>query len=183
MFFHKSFSKKDIIGIIEVLDIEIEDAKDLNKQQLTKAVDRWITDNPDNLFMPNILMIDNVHQLITHFSTINQSKINSAKTRSMVMMKAKKLIAYGKNGYLLTEIGYSKIEDLLEDVETIIPFGDSPSVRKAINWINNDPKIKEKFFPVISEITKKKLEEKQKLREQAAPQWILRKGHFVITFD
>ena len=84
MFFHKSFSKKDILGIIEVLDIDIEDAKDYNKQQLTKAVDNWITDNPTSLFMPNIIMIDNVQQLITHFTTINQSKINSAKTRSMV---------------------------------------------------------------------------------------------------
>ena len=128
MFFHKSFSKKDILGIIEVLDIDIEDAKDYNKQQLTKAVDNWITDNPTSLFMPNIIMIDNVQQLITHFTTINQSKINSAKTRSMVMAKAKKLIAYGKNGYLLTEIGYPSVELIMEDVECVLPFGDSPSV-------------------------------------------------------
>tara|TARA_R110000765_G_scaffold186138_1_gene291786 strand:- start:4733 stop:5284 length:552 start_codon:yes stop_codon:yes gene_type:complete len=183
MFFHKSFSKKDILGIAETLDIEIEDAKDYNKQQLTKALDNWITENPESKFLPNVLMLDNVEQLITHFSTINQSKINSAKTRAIVMARAKKLIAYGKNGYLLTEYGYPKLEEIIEDVDLILPFGDSPSVRKAINWINNDPKIKEKFFPVISEITKKKLEEKKKLKEQSQPKWTLTRGHFLITFD
>ena len=183
MIFHKTFSKKDIVNICETLDIDIEDMSDYNKAQLLNAVEKWCDKNPQRNFLPNILFLDTVPQLITYLSTINQSKINSAKTRTMVMSKAKKMINYGKNGYIYTDIGYKNIEELNEDIEIILPFGDSPSVRKAINWINNDPKIKEKYFPVISEATKQKLETKKKLKSQSIGKSIVRQGHFVITFD
>ena len=183
MIFHKTFSKKDIINICETLDIEIEDIYDYNKAQLTKAVDKWMTDHPDHMFLPNILYLDDILQLTTYFSNINQSKINSAKTRAMVMEKAKKMIAYGKTGYLFTEIGYSNLDQLEEDIEVIKPFGDSPSVRKAINWINNDPKIKEKHFPVISEAVKQKIEKKKQLKIQSVGKWSWQRGHFTITFN
>ena len=183
MIFHKTFSKKDIINICEILDIEIEDIHDYNKAQLTRELDAWITAHPDQKFLINVLYIDDIPQLVTHFGSINQSKINSAKTRQMVMGKAKKMIAYGKTGYLFTEIGYSTLEQLEEDIQIILPFGDSPSVRKAITWINNDPKIKEKYFPIISEAVKQKLFEKQQLKTQSVCKAGWRSGHFVISFD
>ena len=183
MHFHKTFSKKDIINICETLDIEIEDMKDFNKSQIINNLEKWCDDNPTRNFLPNILFLDTVPQLIQYLSTINQSKINSAKTRTMVMQKAKKMIAYGKNGYLFTQIGYPSIEELLEDIEIILPFGDSPSVRKAINWINNDPKINEKYFAVVSEATKMKLETRRKLKNQSHGKAIVKQGHFTISFD
>tara|TARA_R110000823_G_scaffold270232_1_gene389871 strand:- start:22 stop:573 length:552 start_codon:yes stop_codon:yes gene_type:complete len=183
MLFHKTFSKKDIINICEILDIEIEDIHDFNKAQLTRQLDLWITAHPDQKFLVNVLYIDDISQLVTHFGTINQSKINSAKTRQMVMGKAKKMIAYGKTGYLFTDIGYSTLEQVEEDIQLILPFGDSPSVRKAINWINNDPKIKEKHFPIISEAVKQKIDEKHSLKIQSVNKAGWKRGHFTITFD
>ena len=61
MIFHKTFSKKDIVNICETLDIDIEDIQDFNKHQLTNHVDKWITENPDTKFLPNVLYIDDIH--------------------------------------------------------------------------------------------------------------------------
>ena len=183
MIFHKTFSKKDIVNICETLDIDIEDIQDFNKHQLTNHVDKWITENPDTKFLPNVLYIDDITQLISYLSNINQSKINSAKTRAMIMGKAKKMIAYGKTGYLYTDIGYTSLDDVEEDIQLLLPFGDSPSVRKAIIWINNDPKIKEKYFPIISEATKQKIDAKQSLKSQSVGKMGFQRGHFVLKFD
>ena len=70
-----------------------------------------------------------------------------------------------------------------EDVDMICEFGDSPSVRKAIEWINNDPNINEKYFPIISEAVKKKLEEKKTMKSVVNGKLRVRYGHFVIRFD
>tara|TARA_R110000803_G_scaffold22917_1_gene56595 strand:- start:152 stop:703 length:552 start_codon:yes stop_codon:yes gene_type:complete len=183
MLIHKSFSRKDLIAICEALNIQIEDISDYNKHQLTNKFDEWVTNNPQGLFLPNVLCIDNTHQLVTYLSTINQSKINSQMTRDMVMKTAKKLIAYGKNGYTLTIDLYTTIDQVKEDVDMICEFGDSPSVRKAIEWINNDPNINEKYFPIISEAVKKKLEEKKTMKSVVNGKLRVKYGHFVIRFD
>ena len=183
MIIHKTFSRKDLISVCESLNIEIEDMCDFNKHQLTNKLDEWTTLNPTALFLPNQLCIDTLSQLITYLSSINQSKINSSQTREMVMKKAKKLIAYSKNGYLLTQDVYETIDQVVEDLEIILPFGDSPSVRKAVEWINNDSKIDEKYFPVISEKTLKKLEEKKILKTKLSGKLKVNYGHFIISFD
>ena len=150
--FHKSFSKKDLIEILEILNIEIEDVKDYDKKQLVCHFQKYLDENAKGLFLPN-------------------------------MNKAKKLNAYCKNGCSFSEATYTTIEDILEDVNTIISFGDSPTVRKAIHGINNDPKIKDKFFPVISEKCRAKMEEKKKIRQAQIGTAKVTHGHFVISFD
>ena len=180
---HKTFSKKDIIEICDILNIDIEDISDLNKAQLIKALGKWVTENPQQRFLPNILHIDNSLELQTHFKSINQSKINSAQTKSDVMKCAKKLIAYGKNGYITTSYGYEDIVQVKEDIEFILPYGDSPSVRKAIEWVNNDPKLSEKYFPIISEAVKQKINVKRELKIQSQGKISLKFGHFVVKFE
>ena len=180
---HKTFSKKDICEICDILGIEIEDIRDLNKQQLISALTNWVTDNPTRCFLPNQLFLDDVLQLTTHLKTINQSKINSAKTKQEVMRRAKKLIADGKNGYIFTSYGYEDIVQIKEDIEFILPFGDSPSVRKAVEWVNNDPKLTDKYFPTISEAVRQKIHEKKTLKIQSAGKICVHWGHFVVKFD
>tara|TARA_R110002167_G_scaffold359075_2_gene575467 strand:+ start:9223 stop:9774 length:552 start_codon:yes stop_codon:yes gene_type:complete len=180
---HKTFSKKDLCEICEILHIDIEDMKDLNKQQLIKQLTKWIDTHPSSLFLPNILHIDNVEEFVSHCKHINQSKISSAQTRGEVMRRAKKLIAYGKNGYILTGYGYPSVGDITEDIEFILPYGDSPSVRKAIEWINNDSKLKEKYFPQISESVLQKIRVKKELKIQSQGKAQLRWGHFVVKFE
>ena len=180
---HKTFSKKDIVEICDILTIDIEDIGDFNKAQLIKALGKWVTENPQQRFLPNILHIDNSLELQTHLKSINQCKINSAQTKSDVMRRAKKIIAYGKNGYIVTSYGYEDICQVKEDIEFILPYGDSPSVRKAIEWVNNDPKLTEKYFPIISEAVKQKIHIKRELKIQSQGKMSLRFGHFVVVFD
>lgn len=183
MIIHKTFSKKDICEICEILSIDIEDIRDLNKAQLVNQLDKWITTHPQIIFTPNILHLDDTLQLLTHLQHINQSKINSANTRSEVMRRAKKIIAYGKNGYILTGYGYEELSEVKEDIEFILPYGDSPSVRKAIEWVNNDPKLTEKYFPQISESVLQKIRAKKELKIQSQGKIQLKFGHFVVKFE
>ena len=130
--FHKSFSKKDLIEILEILNIEIEDVKDYDKKQLVCHFQKYLDENAKGLFLPNILFIDTVDQLKTYLCCINQSKINTAQTRQLIMNKAK---------------------------------------------------IKDKFFPVISEKCRAKMEEKKKIRQAQIGTAKVTHGHFVISFD
>jgi hypothetical protein len=180
---HKSHSKKNIIELIQLLNIPIEDPEDLNKHQIQKKMIVYANENPNSMFMPNHLFITSMKDLIDHLTNINQKKINGTDTRANVMKKAKKLTQYTKSDYLYFEKGYMRIEDVIEDVEYILPYGDFPSVRKAIAHINNDPKLTNKYFPVISQKEQNRIKEKLEARRQKAGVAVVRKGTFLIRFD
>jgi hypothetical protein len=157
---HKSHSKKNIIELIQLLNIPIEDAEDLNKHQIQKKMIEYCNDNLSQMFMPNHLFITSMTDLIQHLININQKKINGTDTRANVMKKAKKLTQYAKSDYLYFEKG-----------------------RKAIAHINNDPKLKTKYFPVISQKEQNRIKEKLEAKRQKAGAAVIRKGKFIITFD
>ena len=180
---HKSHSKKNIIELIQLLNIPIEDAEDLNKHQIQKKIIEYCNNNLLQMFMPNHLFITSMNDLIQHLTNINQKKINGTDTRANVMKKAKKLTQYAKSDYLYFEKGYMFIEDVIEDIEYILPYGDFPSVRKAVCHINNDPKLKTKYFPVISQKEQNRIKEKLEAKRQKAGVAIIRIGKFIITFD
>lgn len=180
---HKSHSKKNIIELIQLLNIPIEDPEDLNKHQIQNKMIEYCNDNLTEMFMPNHLFITSITDLIQHLININQKKINGTDTRANVMKTAKKLTQYAKSDYLYFEKGYMFKEDVIEDIEYILPYGDFPSVRKAIAHINNDPKLTNKYFPVISQKEQNRIKEKLEARRQKAGAAVIRKGRFLITFD
>ena len=184
---HKTHSKKDIVEIIELLSIPIEDPVDLNKHQLQTKVIKYCNEQLDKLFLPNHLFIQSMENLIEHLTNINQRKINGTDTRANVMRKAKKLTQYQKSDYIFFQKGYMFIEDVIEDIEYVLPFGDFPSVRKAIRNINNDPKLVIKYFPVISEKMKRIIQDKKEAKQQTIGGAVFRRAPpgqpFVIRFD
>ena len=147
----------------------------------------FMTDNDTVVFLPNHMFISTMPNLKDHLKNLNQLKINGQSTRSNVMKKTKKLIAYANNDYFFFAKSYMDIEEVLEDIEYILPFGDYPSVRKACAKINNDPKLKIKYFPVISEKTRIKMKEKLEAKNASSGQITFRRAPpgqpFVIHFD
>ena len=180
---HKTHSKKDLVEIIDLLKIPIEDPADLNKHQIQNKVIKYCNKWCKLLFLPNHLFITSMENLIEHLQNLNQRKINGTDTRANVMKKAKKLTQYSKGDYMFFDRGYMHVEDIIEDIEYILPWGDYPSVRKAICNINNDPKLPHKYFPVISHKEKMKIKDKLEAKKQKAGCAIVRKGKFIITFD
>jgi hypothetical protein len=100
-----------------------------------------------------------------------------------VMITAKKIISYCKNFFFLTPYNYETFDDLLKEAEYIAKFGDIPSCRRAINMLNQDPKLDHKIEIVLSKRVKKELEKKEQLKMNSIPRAVLKRGHFVINFD
>ena len=63
-----------------------------------------------------------------------------------------------KNSYYLTPYNYETFEDLLVEANHIAKYGDIPSCRRAINMLNNDPKLDHKIEIVISKRVKNEFE-------------------------
>ena len=68
-------------------------------------------------------------------------------------------------------------------MEDISVYGDIPSVRRAIRLINQDPKIKKRIEPVISNKMKRILESKNKKKVKKYYGLIIKEGGFTISFE
>ena len=99
------------------------------------------------------------------------------------MLTAKKIISYCKNTYFLTPYNYETFEDLLKEAEYIAKFGDIPSCRRAINMLNNDPKLDYNIDIVLSKRVKKDLQKKERLKLNSIPKAVIKRGNFVVYFD
>ena len=98
------------------------------------------------------------------------------------MLTAKKLIAYSRNGYYLIPQGYMDAIEVYRDATYIAKFPEIPSVRKAIELVNKDPKMREKIQMVIPRRVKKQLEKRKAVKQSNIPLYIKR-GEFLIEFD
>ena len=123
------------------------------------------------------------NELVEYLSKPNQSKILTIKEKDQVMLTAKRIISYCKNSFYLTPYNYETFEDLLKEAKYISKFGDIPSCRRAINMLNQDPKLDFKIEIVLSKRVKKELEKKEQLKLNSIPRAIIKKGNFVVYFD
>jgi hypothetical protein len=180
---HKSFSKKDMIEICDLLHIEIEDIGDLNKKQLQVEIINYINKNKKGIFLPNPLFITDINDLEKHLKNINQKKIDYCNTRDEVMFKCKKISAYCKNGYAFYPYSYETLQELTDDIDFILPFGDCPSVRKAIALVNQDIKFRYKYEPVVSAKCIHKLKQKKEMKIRKNGYATIKQGCFKIVFD
>ena len=64
----------------------------------------------------------------------------------------------------------------------IAKFPEIPSVRKAIDLVNNDPKIRDKIEMIIPRRIKKQLEKRKAVNQTNIPLYI-KKGEFIVSFD
>lgn len=77
---------------------------------------------------------------------------------------------------------YMSFDEVYNDACHIAKHGAIPSVRKAIESLNKDPKL---AYPIELKIPKRvenQIKKKKKIKECAIPLYIKR-GHFVISFD
>ncbi len=96
----------------------------------------------------------------------------------------RRLKHFCRNGYDIknTEF-YNTIDDIYVDAQYISHYGDIPSVRMAINELNNNPNAPFNIKVIISPHTQKEIDLKKRLKIKNKYKCEFKQGHFVLNFD
>ena len=164
MIIHKSFSKTDLIDLINTLNLKIVFSHQDNKKDIQNKIVEFLS-KPIPKIEKNFYHIENKDGLIVYLQNKNPKKSLSIKEKNNVMMLCKHIIQYCKNNYELEYTKYKNIQELQDDMDFIKQFGDVPSVRRCCRLMNEDPKFSHyKFIPLISPQVKKVLDEKKTIK-------------------
>ncbi len=182
MMIHKSFTKKDIQEFISIYDIPIDDAKQYNKNDLSSLFVEtlqeydisWNSDYPE---------FYNNDDLLKHLTEQKSNEELDYKEKSEMIQKAKKIINYARNGYMISFTEYLSHDAIYQDGIIVSNNCDIPTCRRAIDELNKDPKIRNKIEKKISPKMKKKLDQKKINKNELNPKFKFRRGHYEITFD
>ena len=129
---HKSFSKLDMVEIIDVFKMDI-DYFDISKVKLSNKLLEYINNN--EIFTPSIeYFINNKKELIEYLSKPNQIKVAQFQ-RKEIMYIAKNILLYTKHKSFINTCFKTNYE-LEEQANYIRMFGDIPTVRRAITELN-----------------------------------------------
>ena len=179
---HMTHSRKELLDIIRIFKLPITNKNDKNKKQLQSAIVEVVR------FLDNVepeqeyFFINCKEELIEYLKKQNPAKTLTIKEKTEVMLIAKKLIAYSRNGYYLLPSGYMDAVDVYKDASYIAKFPEIPSVRKAIEYVNKDPKLRDKIEMVIPRRVKKQLDKRKAVKQANIPLYVKR-GEFILTFD
>ena len=179
---HMTHSRKELLDIIRVFNLPITNKNDKNKKHLQDAIVEVVR------FLDNVepeseyFFINSKEELIEYLQKQNPAKNLTIKEKQEVMITAKKIIGYSRNGYYLIPQGYMDSIEVYKDASYIAKFPEIPSVRKAIELVNKDPKMRDKIEMIIPRRIKKQLEKRKAVKQQNIPLYIKR-GEFIITFD
>lgn len=180
---HPSHSKKELCEIVEIFDLKVADYRKLNKKNLSKQVLYHLNQvdeiEPDNQFF----FVNNKQELLNYLLNPDCSKTLTIKEQNNVKELAHHIISYCKCGFYLTHSPFLDHSDMIEKAKYIAQYGDMPCVRRAIEMLNKDPKLKTKIEVIMSEIMKKKLQRKKKLKQNTMGGLKVKEGPFLIEFN
>jgi hypothetical protein len=157
---HKSFSKNDMIELIEVFKMDI-DYFDITKTKLSKQLLKYINNN--ETFIPNIeYFINNKKELVDYLSKPNQIKVSTYQKKE-IMYIAKNILLYCKQGCFHNTSFIDEYE-MIECANYIKFYGDIPTVRRALITLNKN--YTDEFEIHISPKIKFELDKKKKMKKQ-----------------
>ena len=179
---HNTHSRKELMDIISVFELPIKNRNEYNKSQLQmKIIDclnYFDSINPDM----DYFFCETKEDLIAYLENPNPDKNLTIKEKDDVMSRSKKIIGYCRNNYYLMPSSYMSFDEVYNDAVHIAKYGGIPSVRKAIELLNRDPKL---AYPIELKIPKRvenQIKKKKKIKQADIPLYIKR-GTFVISFD
>jgi hypothetical protein len=184
MNFHKSYSKTDLLDLINTLDIPIVFSHQDNKSTIHKKFKDYFNSNPMDKYKTSFYNIGDTKELQVFLSKPNPKKSMTIKEKSDIMRIAKFIIQYCKNGYMLSiSPHYSTYQEIIDDMLYITQYGDIPSVRRCCRLLEKDFNIKRTFSPIISPQIQKQIDDKKKAKGSMELKYTLKKGHFVVVFE
>ena len=179
---HPSHSRKDLIEIYEIFNIEIEDLYDLPKISLTSVLEQEL-DKIDYIEPEReYYFVENIHELKRYLSEPNQCKNITVSTKEKVIKDARRIISYCQSGFNLSPHFKSK-EDVYESAKIVSQHGDISTCRRAIKLLNEDRTLSSKIEIIISNRVRKQLERKEHLKKTTREQFRKNYGNFKIDFS
>ena len=159
---HKSFTKKDLVDIIQAYDIPIDDPKQYNKNELSITLTEILVNEDYEInFSSDYPEFFKNEDLISYLSVPKSNEELNYKEKSEMIQKAKKLINYSRNGYMLSFTDYLSHDAIYQDGIIVANHCDIPTCRRAIDELNKDPKIRNKIEKQISPKIMKTLKQKK----------------------
>jgi hypothetical protein len=179
---HNTHSRKELFDIITIFQLPIPNKNDFNKAQIQmriiECLDYFDKINPETEYF----FIETKEELISYLENPNPNKVLTIKEKDDVMMRAKKIINYSRNNYFLMPSSYMSFDNVYNDAVKISQYGGIPSVRKAIELLNKDPKLAYQIELKIPKRVENQIKKKKTLKQSSIPLYIKR-GQFTITFD
>ena len=180
----KSWTKKDLLEIIKIYQIEIEYPKELSKKPLTEELYfqllntenpfDWSNDNPDIYSWGELVELLEKPKANTELDyRQKQEMIHSAKT----------VLNYCRNGYMLSNTDYQCFDDLYIVAMNVAQHCDISTCRRAIVEFNKDKKLRNKIQPKISQKMQKVLEQKKINKDDLIPKLMIKRESIRLTFD
>ena len=182
MIIHPSHSRRDLIEVCEVFNIEIEDVYDLPKISLIKTLLNEL-DNI-NYIEPELdyFFVNDIEQLKRYLSEPNQSKNITIAMKEKMIKDARRIISYCQSGFEPFPHFENKDEVYTCGLE-VSQHCDISTCRRAIKLLNEDRSIPRKIEPIISNRIKKQIERKEAVKKKTAGQYKKREGNFKISFN
>ncbi len=182
---HKSFSKKDLLKIIDEFKIII--GVNESHTKLCVATTLWeLLFSMQYLEIPtdNSLLVKDLPGLRNYLKNPNPRKPYSVKDRDRYIMTAKKINHYCENGYDINKSIYTDILQIYNDADEISKYGDIPIVRKTIAKLMKDINRPYLIKPQVSQHILHDIELKKSLNKKSVyMKCKVKHGHFVLTFD
>tara|TARA_R110001592_G_scaffold363336_1_gene684330 strand:- start:16750 stop:17298 length:549 start_codon:yes stop_codon:yes gene_type:complete len=180
---HKSFSKQDLIHIINSLNVPVIFNHSINKKEIQDKLVSYYHEKEEDIKKDNVYGIDSKQDLFIYLSKPNPKKTLNIKEKNNIMNICKSIIRYCNNKYDLNYTSYSNLQDIVDDMNYIKQYGDIPSVRRCCKLMNNCCKVKEVFKPLISPQVKQMLQEKAISKQQVINCLTIKREKIVLSFD
>tara|TARA_R110002012_G_scaffold226501_1_gene398639 strand:- start:477 stop:1034 length:558 start_codon:yes stop_codon:yes gene_type:complete len=184
MLIHKSFSKQDLIEIMNDFNIHIDNYTSHNKLNLVNLFLSYIEGEHDIDFKNTKLYksIINKQQLLDYLQNQNPNKLLSVKEKNKVMQFCKEVIHYCNHGFVIENTIFSSFEEIVIQLNDVKQYGHIPSVRRACRLMNGHIDVKEKFVPIIPPRIQEELELKKKRKMRKVKTLIYKRGKFFVDF-
>lgn len=182
---HKSYSKKDLLKIIDEFKIPIGVNETHTKSCVATTL--WnILINCQYLEIPenNSYLVKDLPSLRNFLKNPNPRKPFSVKDRDRYILTAKKINHYCENGYEVSKSLYTDIKDIYNDADEISKYGDIPIVRKTIYKLMKDVNRPYIIKPIISPHIQHDIDLKKSLNKRTSHyKCKVKHGTFVLSFD
>ena len=180
----KSWTKKDLLEIIKVYEIDIEDAKELSKKPLTEELYFQLLNTENyldwNSEYPDVYVWNDLVELL------EKPKANTEldyRQKQEIIHEAKTILNYCRNGFLLSNTEYECFDYIYLVALKVSQHCDISTCRRAIGEFNKDQKVRNPLEPKISQKMQKMLEQKKINKAELTPKLFIRREPIHITFD
>ena len=180
---NKTFTKKDLLEIIEVYEMDIEDPSSLSKKEIQNQLEDYLENNEIQYYTLGEWEFETSEDLLKYLENEKPNTDLNYREKGQMITLSKKLIHYCRNGFSIAFSEFNDIDEIYQKALEVANHGDIPTCRRAIKELNKDSKIRNKIEIVISDKIQKELEQKKIDKKSLNNNYKFTKKYIVITFD